>query len=572
MKRHAWKIGAAASVLVLLCVMNVWIEAIDFSSAYQKTKDAANSMVDKAKTTTSSLIGKAKDAVSTAKDTLSSALAGKIRATLGDQSAITKNPYKDKVASVRIGNELNSEERAFLAKRKPKVKSALEKMVGRSLTDTQVPTIALVASGGGYRAMLGTIGSLLGAEKIGLLGATTYITALSGGTWALGAWISTGMSLDSFKGYIANNIVTDIHVSTISEAKRIIDMLSVKLLCNQPITIVDVYGGLLANRLLSYYGADSQRIYLSQQAERIKNADVPYPIYTAIDAREAVAREPHWFEFTPHEVGTPYFGVYVPTWAYGRQFSAGKSIDFSPEQPLGFQMGTFGSAFGVHFGRAWEEVTAKIPSVIIKPLIEEKIVDANFGKRVLTTWATVFNFMYGIPQQELVERETIKFVDAGVDFNLPYPPVSGERPERKADIMFFLDFSGGSLIYSLKKTEEYARRRGLKFPQIDYTNVESKSMSIFKDPADPSCPVVVYLPRVSEAGLWNKYKSNPSFNHYSSIDGFDFTSATNGGFADTPKFQYLRKNSEKLIDQMEFNIMVNKDEIIETIKWVIDRK
>jgi len=567
--KHFWKISSIASVFVLFCIMNVWLEAVDFSGAYQRAKDAAMSSMNKAKGAVTSVIDKGKSVATSAQE----AASGAAKSLLGtDQIAIKRNPYKDTIATVRVGNELHPEERAFLAKRKPKVKIALEKMLNRSLSDSQVPTIAIVGSGGGYRAMLGTIGSLIAAEKIGILGATTYITALSGATWALAPLVSTGMSLSQFKNYIKQNITKDIHVASVTEAKNIVDMLTVKLVFDEPITIVDIYGGLLANRLLSHYGADCQRVYLSQQAERVKNADIPYPIYTAIDAREVVSREPHWFEFTPHEIGTPYFGVYVPTWSYGRKFNAGKSITFDPEQPLGFQMGTFGSAFGVHFGRAWDEVTAKIPSVIIKPMIEKKLVDPNYGKRVTTSWATVFNFMYGMPNQELKGRETIKFVDAGIDFNLPYPPVSGERPERKADIMLFLDFSGGSLVSSLKKTEEYARRKGLKFPKIDYTDIETKSISIFRDSADSSVPVIVYLPRVSEKGLWQANKSNPQFAQYRSIEGFDFTPCTNGGFCDTPHFQYTLKQSEQLIDQMEFNVMVNKDKIIDVINWVIDRK
>ena len=38
--------------------------------------------------------------------------------------------------------------------------------------------------------------------EIGLLDATTYITALSGSTWAVAPWISTGLPLRKFKEYI----------------------------------------------------------------------------------------------------------------------------------------------------------------------------------------------------------------------------------------------------------------------------------------------------------------------------------------------------------------------------------
>lgn len=540
-------------VFIALCLAHRWMKAIDFREAYERARQQATY----------------------AKERVSSAISSGIEYIAGDKepTAIRINPYKNVVAQVRIGNELNRFEREYLEKRKPKVKTALEKMLNKPLADNQVPTIAIVASGGGYRAMLGTIGSLLALEKIGVVDAATYMVGLSGSTWAMAPWIATGMSLQNFRHYIQKTIETELRVSSISEAKNIIDMLSVKLASDEPITLVDIYGGLLANRLLSYFGTDAQRVYLSQQAERLKNADIPYPIYTAIDAREAVAREPHWFEYTPHEVGSPYFGVYVPTWAYGRLFNSRQSTNSAPEQSLGFLMGTWGSAFGVHVGRAWEEIAEKVPGgAIIKNAIEKRFIDPLTGKRIEKSWAEIFNFTYGIPDQELQTRPTIKFVDAGIDFNLPYPPVSGERPERKADIIIFLDFSAGSLISSMKKTEEYARRKGLKFPKIDYTNLETKALSIFRDPSDPSVPVVIYFPRISEIGLWEKYKSHPTLSKYSSIEGFDFGECVVNGNCTTTNFQYPSEISEKLINQMEFNIMVHKDQIIEMINWAIDQK
>jgi len=585
--KHLWAIGLCIAILAV----GVGVNAFDITGRLQRAKDAASSAFDQAKSAASSAVGTVRSATTSAFDSAKSAVSSVTGAISSAQTRITgyiadsaklliksqkkaiiNNPYKDKVAMVRIGNELNADERAYITKRKPKVKVALEKMLGRSLDGKYIPTIAVVGSGGGYRAMLGTTGSLLAIEKIGLLDATTYITALSGSTWAVGSWISTGMSLSQFKQYIKKNITTNIHVNSAREARNIFSTLTVKVVYDEPITIVDLYGGLLSNRLLSHFGDNNQRAYLSQQAERIAHADIPYAIYTAIDARQAVAQDPHWFEYTAHEIGSPYFGVYIPTWAYGRQCNGGKTVDFAPEQNLGFQFGTFGSAFGVHFGRAWDEIEDKIPGTVVKSAIEKMFIDPNSGKRITNFWGEVFNYMYGMSGQELKDRPTLKLVDAGIDFNLPYPPISGERPERKAYIIVFLDFSAGSLLYSLKKIEEYARKKGLKFPSIDYATVDKKVLSIFKDTSDSSVPVVLYFPCVSDPALWSAHKSNPLFKAYNSIEGFDFNACTNGGFCDTHHFQYTLQQSEKLIDQMEFNIMVNKDIIIETINWAIDQK
>ncbi len=552
--KYASKIGIMTGVVVLFFMIHRGIDAFDIWETYDKAKNAATY----------------------AKERVSSAVSTGIEYFTGgkEPTAIRINPYKNTVAYIRKGNELNPQERQYREKRQPKVKQALEKVVGRSLNDSQVPRISIVASGGGYRAMLGTIGSLLALEKIGILDAAMYMVGLSGSTWAIASWLSTGMSLQNFKDYIQKTIEKNIRVRSISETKNIIDMLSVKLVFDEPITTVDMYGSLLANRLLSHYGTDAQRVYLSQQAERIKNADVPYPIYTSIDAREAVAREPHWFEYTAHEVGSPYFAVYVPSWAYGRLFDNGQSINFAPEQSLGFLMGTWGSAYGVHVARAWEDISESIPGTTIKKAIEKKLIDPATGKRITGSWGEIFNFMYGMQGQELSARKTIKFVDAGIDFNLPYPPVSGERPERKADIMIFLDFSGGSLLPSMKKIEAYAKRKGLKFPKIDYTNLEKKAMSVFMDPSDPSVPVVIYFPRISEADLWKTQRSNKDFDRYRNLEKFDFTECTNDsdGFCGTLNFKYSTDESAQLINQMEFNILVHKDKIIQTINEYIDRQ
>jgi len=560
--RSIIKCTAIVSAVILFCAIGVWVEAVDVKGTYKKAKETAGSVT-----------GKVVGAAVSVKDKVSTVLSNASRMLIrSEQKAIIDNPYKNTVAQVRMGNGLHPEERAYLARRKPKVKSALEKLLGKKLTDKQVPTIAMIGSGGGYRAMLGTTGFLNGAQKIGLLDTVTYITALSGSTWALGPWITTGMGLPQFRSYIADCITKKIRVNNLSEAKNIVDMLSVKVACDQPVTMIDIYGGLLANRLLKEYGSDCQRVYMSDQATRIKNGDYPYPIYCAIDAREAVAKDPHWFEFTPHEIGAPYFGIYVPTWGYGRQFVNGTSTDFSPEQSLGFMMGTFGSAFGVHFGRAWDEVSKKMPQFLVKPIVERELFDPLYGKRTESFWAEVFNFMFGLKEQELTSRETLKFVDAGIDFNLPYPPVSGQRPERKADILIYLDSSKDSIPAAIKKCEEYARKRGLKYPPMNYSEIDKNTISIFRDENDPSVPVVIYLPRVSDAKTWQAHKSKPEFRGYTGIDDFDMEQCAKEGFCKTSNFQYDLKQSQQILDQLEFNMIINKDKIIEAINWVVDRR
>src|SRR5579862_1036295 len=500
-----------------------------------------------------------------------------VKALKSQEKAIINNPYKDAVATVRVGNNLHPDEAAFRSKRAPKVKVALEKLLGRSLDGKKVPVIACVGSGGGYRAMLCTTGSMVGAEKIGLCNAVTSITALSGSTWALGPWMATGWTWADFRVYLEGIVIRNIFQVGPDVARHIADVFATKLAFNQSVTTVDLFGALLANRLLDGFGEDRQLQYLSHQAAKVKDGNHPYPIYTATDGSEKVVEDAHWYELTPHEVGAASFGVYVPTWAYGRAFYGGGSLDFAPEQTLGFILGTCGSAFAVHAGFVWDSFAASLSNAMLKQVMEDYVIAPLKGKRIF--WAEVNNFMKGIPNiphaySNLTTRDTLKLVDAGLTFNLPYPPISGERPDRKSDVIFMLDASAGSIPGELKKVEQYARRHNLKFPKIDYTDLDKKTFAVFKDEKDAAVPVVIYMPRISDPQLWQHNKSKSEMNTYSNIEGFNLEACTNqsGQVCDTMNFQYSEQQARQVMNQTEFNMVANKDKIIEVLNWVIDRQ
>lgn len=488
------------------------------------------------------------------------------------EKVILENPYATTVAELRFGNELHQGERECVEKRKVKVKAALEKALLISLEDKHVPTISLICSGGGYRAMLGTIGSLSGLQQIGLLDVVTYISTLSGSTWALGFWMSTGMTIAQLKKSISQRLVKDLYNFTRNEAKNIAHMLAVKIAFNQPYTTVDLFGALIANHLLSgYYGRKCQMVHMSDQVKHINNGDMPFPIYTAVDGRMRVVGKPPWYEFTPFEIGCSDYATYVPTWAYGRHFNKGKSVDFAPEQSLGFHFGVFGSAFGVHVGLAWERVIKDLTPSVFKTVIESSLVQSGLDKaRVF--WAKVPNYMFGVNDYDVANNKDLKLVDAGIEFNLPYPPVSGERAERISDILIFFDFSRRNIPHALQKAEGYARRKGLKFPVIDYDGIAKRTISIFKDENDTSVPVVIYMPRISDSQLWQEKQSESRYKKYKNIEAFNFEQCAKSGPCRTLNFQYTPDQSRQVMDQMEFNVVANEQQIVDAIKWVIENK
>lgn len=487
-----------------------------------------------------------------------------------DNLAIAENPYHDTQAVVRVGNELCSDEKVFLKKRAPVVQAALEKMLGESLKGKYIPKISIVGSGGGYRAMFCTTGSLDGAQQINLLDATTYLSALSGSTWAVSTWFATGLPIKQFRRLLIEKASRGLHEISFQEMELIGESLKAKIAFEQPLSLIDLYGHLLGTVLLSDFGDARHRVYLSHQADRVADGKWPYPIYTAVRAEEGAASE--WYEFTPHEIGGSWLKRYTPTWAFGRQFVEGYSVDFAPEQSLGFLMGIWGSAFGANVAQIYEAIYAKINFSLTHEIIEKVLLSAVGDDRI--TYGEVYNFVAGM-RKPITQQEILEMVDAGAapGFNLPYPPISGERPERKADIIIFLDSSAsvkdGEV---LKEVEAYARTHNLKFPQIRYRGIDSKAISIFKDLHDPEVPVVIYMPRINDPLLWAAL-NKPEYAHYAPyIRNFDIEYCVNHDCCNTMNFEYDYEEAMRLTKLTEFNMIMSKDAIAEAIRWVINNK
>jgi cytosolic phospholipase A2 len=521
------------------------------------------------------------------------------RALIADYPAVKQNPYKMKIATViqpasqqmsmkilanNRTEKVNYREQVYLAKRKTYVAFHLQKLLKRNIDPEHLPKIALVTSGGGYRAMISTVGSLIAAQETGLLDVVTWLVSLSGSTWAVGGWVSRGIALQEFKKLLLTKMNKKIQSFTLHEAGLLINALMIKIAFGQKITIVDLYGGFLANRLLSDFGDARHRVYLSKQVEQIQEGNWVFPIYTAV--RRGIGLLPTWYEFTPYEIGSAALDLYTPTWAYGRKFKEGQSVDFAPEQSLGYHFGTFGSAFAVTFERVYGELI-EASSGVKKTILEfifNKIIKQVTGeirlaeigkKRVRSSWAEVFNFTKGIQASPLKGQKFLKLVDAGIEFNLPYPPISGERSAgRKADIIIFLDYSGDIQSASeLKKCEEYARVKGLKFPSINYKGITEKAISIFKNENNPTVPVVIYLPLVKDNKLWEQYRDKPTFKQFQEyLDTFDPVKCEEEEFCSTFNFQYKPWEAEQLSTQTEFNLKASIGKIVEAINWVVDRK
>jgi len=483
--------------------------------------------------------------------------------------SLFENGYEEEVAAVKYERCISDEEYRFFCKRQRRVKHACEKMFGHDLHENQVPVIAIVGSGGGMRAMQNTASSVCAAKKIGLLNMVTYITALSGSTWFLGPWmsmwLSKGHSLSEFKSYLSECISKPFLQVSHEEKVLMLEALAARKHADKYFTLAQPYGALLANRLLVGVDRSRHALHVSSQRYAVQDGRLPLPIYTAIDGREECEEDPHWYEFTPYDATNISQGTAIPMWSWGSSFKDGTSCDKNSEETLGDVMAMCGSAFAADVRTIYKELAHSLGHSSHEV---EKILKPVELKRPLPFWAKVSNYMAGL---EHGNHKSKKLVDAGLSFNLPLPPVLGANG-RYADIIIILDSSAGEVGGELRKAEEYAKQHNLLFPMINYTDIDKKTVSIFTDESNVSVPVIVYMPSISDAGLWDQFKDTPTFRHYK-LDGFDMHKETQEGFCQTQHFSYTPEHSRLVMNNAAFNMRANKEIVLGVVRdWIQKRR
>ncbi|KAL5631524.1 hypothetical protein ACGC1H_007143 [Rhizoctonia solani] len=431
------------------------------------------------------------------------------------------HPEYEWEAEVRLGDELCMAERAFLRNRKRKMRAAFAELFGvafHEIDERDLPIVAIAGSGGGFRAMVNTSGALKGAQDTGIFDCISYVAGISGSCWALAmmySGVAGSPSPSEAQKHMRSRIQTpylDISnfdiIITPPFNKYLLSGLLHKVTAPGwgNISLTDIYGTLLSSRLLvpdDIKKLDHRCLSLHQFRRFIDDGSYPMPIMTAISRhlrqdlenkevetkkqerrsygptrrlklrREAEALEAKarwlWFEWSPYEVGCDELGAWIPSWALGRRFERGRNIERRPEISLTLLSGIFGSAFCASLQHYFLEV---------RPLLRDLPLPIfNWLDNVLVENEKEFdvihpvsptglpNFVKGLEDQlrygspdAITEAETLRFMDAGAELNIPYYPLL----RRGVDCIIALDASADSQDLWFTRAEEYAARRGLQ--------------------------------------------------------------------------------------------------------------
>ena len=268
--------------------------------------------------------------------------------------------------------EDNSKEDDFVKKRAEVVRDAINKLFKEEIIkeDDDVPKIALVFTGGGYRAMIETIGFIKGAAEVetNIFDCCTYMTGLSGSTWAINALVASGEKPDVFAemqrykvgkgGYLKKNgysymetlpvLVTEVVENPDYIRRRFIESRYAQY--HGPLGL---YGHAIANAVLDEFkvnGKGPHDMTLSDLRVNLEDGvKYPLPISVALDfGKTDASKNRIWYEFSPYYVGTHQEGGrWIDTELLGSTFDNNQIKQYVPEYPLAHYMGIWGSAFAL---------------------------------------------------------------------------------------------------------------------------------------------------------------------------------------------------------------------------------
>ncbi|NWZ99182.1 PA24A phospholipase, partial [Nesospiza acunhae] len=218
----------------------------------------------------------------------------------------------------------------------------------------EVPVIAVLGSGGGFRAMVGFAGVMKALYESGILDCATYIAGLSGSTW----YMSTLYSHPDFPAKGPKEINEELMNSvshnpllllTPQKVKRYIEALWNKKSSGQPVTFTDIFGMLIGETLIH----DRMDMTLSNMKEKVNNAQCALPLFTCLHVKPDVSELmfADWVEFSPYEIGMAKYGTFMSPDLFGSKFFMGTVVKKYAENPLHFLMGVWGSAFSILFNR-----------------------------------------------------------------------------------------------------------------------------------------------------------------------------------------------------------------------------
>ncbi|XP_066133045.1 cytosolic phospholipase A2 zeta isoform X1 [Saccopteryx bilineata] len=528
---------------------------------------------------------------------------------------------------LRLGFDLCDGEREFLDKRKPIVSKALQQVLGLSQAPNsgQVPVVAVLGSGGGTRAMSSLYGSLAGLQELGLLDTVTYLSGVSGSTWCIStlykdpAWSQVALQgpIERARARVCSSKIGAMSKERLQYYAEELGNLESR---GRRASLIDFWGLLIEYFLYQ----EENPTKLSGQQEAVRQSQNPYPIYASVNVRTNISGEDfaEWCEFTPHEVGFPKYGAYVPTKLFGSEFFMGRLLKLWPEPRICYLQGVWGSAFAASLDEIFQKTAGSSFGFLDRHRGSMNITEDHqklplhdptrlrtrlftpqgpFSQVVLDlftsrfTSAENFNFTRGLclhkdyvagrefvawkdthpdafPNELTPMRDCLYLVDGGFAINSPLP--LSLLPQRAVDLVVSFDYSLDAPFEVLQMTEKYCLDRGIPFPRIEVLPEDlekPRECYLFADAEDPRAPIVLHFPLVNRT--FRKYLAPGVERQTAEEKAFgDFD--ING--PDTPygmmNFTYEPEEFDRLVALSRYNVLNNVETMKQALQLALGRQ
>ncbi|KAJ1103976.1 hypothetical protein NDU88_001392 [Pleurodeles waltl] len=542
-----------------------------------------------------------------------------------DLSIKTEESYGN--LDVRLGFALSNGEEQYLKKRKPIIAQALKEALKleNAPSKDEVPVVAVVASGGGTRAMTSFFGNLAALQEMKLMDALTYISGVSGSTWCM----STLYKEPDWSQKDLQSVISSIRDSVTNKKKGAFSLDRLKYYYQElssmenegrKVSYIDLWG-LIIECILHQ---KENPFKLSEQQKSVQRAQNPYPVYASINVRSNISGSDfaEWCEFTPHEVGLRKYGAFIRTEDFGSEFFMGHLIHRRPEPRICYLQGVWSSVLAASLDEIWANMAtsgvnwinslqdaikaiddsrkkhfrhcSRLKTQVVKPDgIFMQLYQDVFKSRVMA--GESYNFTRGLylhknyvgtkefvpwkdnhldasPNKLTPMEESLHLVDGGLSINSPFPLML--QPERDVDVIISFNYSWDSHFKVLLLTEMYCRERGIPFPKIELSEEDEKKPKecyMFLDLENPKVPIVIHFPLVNdtfqkhkEPGIERETEEEKSFGNF-------HISGRNSPYRSS-NFTFDPCDFDRLLGVNRYNVLNNRDTILEALALALKRR
>lgn len=262
----------------------------------------------------------------------------------------------DGVQLVRRGQSISPGEQAYVKQRAKKTGEALQKWLdstGETFRLNRMPTLAMVSSGGSYRAMLMGAGVVQAMDRRdtqeatgGLYQAMSYHSGLSGGSWLLTTMFGNGLdrisvlSKELWEKTLLKNGIYPLNTGSAPEKPFITNDMTTRSSFGFPVTVTEVWGRFIEWQTLratddKEKGSDTVfKMSSIRETRAFKEYEAPYPIMTALGMEKIQGSNCNapdnatQYEMHPYEFGSWDEGIraFTPMEFLGTKAEGGKSV------------------------------------------------------------------------------------------------------------------------------------------------------------------------------------------------------------------------------------------------------